>query len=571
MFFRVRISSSCGGRCHHVIAVDRRIFATQTHANFFLPGKEDTNCNFLISHPLMLATLRVQEPPKSDKESSSSTNMKLSASTIGSLSSLVAVPNYDFKALEPGVLHFGVGNFHRSHMATYFDDLFNNDFESHKEWGIVGTGVFPADKTKRAFLESQDWMQTIVEQDTDHLKARVIGSMCDFLPIDLQVIRQALTNDKIKIVSLTVTEGGYFLKDEKLDLHNELIQHDIQNPTDPKTIFGMIIESLRARKENGKVPFSVMSCDNIPHNGNVVRSVVVNLAKETDPELAKWIDENVGFPNSMVDRITPGSTPEQEELVRVKFGYEDKAPVTCEPFRQWVIEDNFSKAGRPPLDSLDNVKFVSDVTPYEFMKLRILNGGHASLCYPGSLLGLNYVHECMEHPVISAFLDTLEKDEIIPTVGEVPDVDVTGYWGIIQKRFSNPTLNDTLRRNCFDGASRQPKFIIPAIRDNLEAGRSVDGLAMVSALWCRYCQGLTESGETIENNDPQWERLQATALRAKGDPENWLRELVDVYGETISSHHEFVTSFSRALNSINSDGVESALKMYAESKAATLA
>lgn len=384
--------------------------------------------------------------------------------------------------------------------------------------------------------------------------------MTDFLPIDTQEIQRSLENPNIKIVSLTVTEGGYFLKDGKFDLGNEHIEHDIQHPEKPKTIFGILCKAARYRKEKELPLFTVLSCDNIPHNGNVAQNAVISLAKAQDDHFADWMMENVAFPNSMVDRITPATTDDQVAFIKKEFGYDDASPIFCEPFRQWILEDTFSAAGRPPLDMLDNVKFVPDVGPYEFMKLRILNGGHASLCYPSALLDIDYVHESMEHPIISKFLDCLQRQEVIPTVGLVPDIDLNDYWSTISGRFSNPTLNDKIGRICYDGLSRQPQFIAPAIKDNLKAGRSVDGMALVSAMWCRYCQGITESGKEVPPNDPEWDRLQALAHHAWDKPEAWLENLPEVYGSKLSP--EFVSSFSTALRKIQNEGVEAAMQRY---------
>jgi mannitol 2-dehydrogenase len=229
-----------------------------------------------------------------------------------------------------------------------------------------------------------------------------------------------------------------------------------------------------------------------------------------------------------------------------------------------VLEDKFSlsgAAGRPPLDLLDNVIFVPDVGPYEFMKIRILNGGHASLCYPSALLDLHYVHESMEHPIIGAFLDALQRQEIIPTIPPLPNIDLAEYWQTVAKRFSNPTLRDTIPRICFDGASRQPKFIVGTIKDNIEKGRSIRGMALVSALWCRYCQGKTESGKIIPPNDPYWDRLQDLALRAMlENPRIWLDGLPDVYGAIVSP--VFINAFELAFQSIQTHGVEGALTEY---------
>jgi len=488
--------------------------------------------------------------------------MKLSPENLPAIEANgVAVPKYDRSKVKPGILHVGVGNFHRAHMAGYIDELLRDHFEIAKEWGIVGAGILHFDKTKRELLEPQGWLQTVVEHDADVARPRVVGCMTDFLEVDTEVIEKALENPDIKIVSLTVTEGGYFLSDGKFDLSNPHIQFDVEHPETPKTIFGVMCKAARFRREKNLPLFTILSCDNIPHNGNITRSVVMGLAKAQDEEFAAWMEKEMAFPNSMVDRITPATTQEQKDFIKEHYGYEDASPVFCEPFRQWVLEDTFSSAGRPPLDILDTVKFVPDVTPYEFMKIRILNGGHASLCYPSALLDLQYVHESMDHPAITAFLDCLERQEIIPTVPPVPDIVLVDYWKTIAKRFSNPTLSDTLARNCFDGASRQPKFIVPTVQDNLKAGRNVDGMALVSAMWCRYCQGTTESGKEIPANDPQWDRLHALALKAKDTPKVWLEDLKEVYG-SLNQSAAFVEAFEKASTSIQNNGVEGALKKY---------
>jgi mannitol 2-dehydrogenase len=260
----------------------------------------------------------------------------------------------------------------------------------------------------------------------------------------------------------------------------------------------------------------------------------------------------------MVDRITPATSERERAHVRDTYGHECASPVFCEPYRQWVLEDNFPQ-GRPALERV-GVQFVPDVAPYEKMKIRILNGGHASLCYPAALLGVKYVHEAMEHPVIASFLNALERTEIIPTVPSVPETSLTEYWKLIAKRFSNPTINDTILRICFDGSSRQPKFIIPVAADGLKEGRNVDGLALVSAMWCRYCQGKTEAGEIIEPNDPEWNRLHETALKAVEDPSYWL-DMTDIYGE-LGQNPKFLESFSTALHTISREGVEAAMQKY---------
>ena len=239
-----------------------------------------------------------------------------------------------------------------------------------------------------------------------------------------------------------------------------------------------------------------MSCDNVPHNGAVTRNAVAGLARLIDPVLAKWVTDNVAFPNAMVDRITPATSDRERAMTLTDFGVEDKWPVFCEEFRQWVVEDNFP-AGRPRFEQV-GAEFVRDVTPYECMKIRILNGGHAVIAYAGGLLDVHYVHEAMQHPLIHAYFEKVELEEIVPTVPPVPNTDTRDYFKLIDRRFSNPKIGDTIRRLCFDGSNRQPKFIVPPIADRLKAGKGIDGLALESALWCRYCHGVTDSGKTIE-------------------------------------------------------------------------
>eukprot|EP00522_Entomoneis_paludosa_P018344 CAMPEP_0172451640 /NCGR_PEP_ID=MMETSP1065-20121228/9592_1 /TAXON_ID=265537 /ORGANISM="Amphiprora paludosa, Strain CCMP125" /LENGTH=522 /DNA_ID=CAMNT_0013203603 /DNA_START=90 /DNA_END=1658 /DNA_ORIENTATION=+ len=491
----------------------------------------------------------------------------------------LTTPQYDPSLLKAGILHLGVGNFHRSHLATYMNDMFNDPslFEANQEWGIVGAGILSFDADKRKLLQGQDWMQTLVERDATSEKASILASMIDFLPVDHEkrehkALQDMLScNAGIKIVSLTVTEGGYFLDNDHFNKAHPQIQHDIENPDAPQTIFGMMVKALKHRRDAGMKPFTIMSCDNIPHNGHVVQSVVLGIAQEQadSATLVDWIKENVTFPNSMVDRITPGSTPAMREHVEKVYGYNDASPIFCEPFRQWTVQDSFCQ-GRPDWDKLTsgnaNISFVDDVAPYELMKIRILNGGHASLCYPAALLGVGYVHEAVEHAVIGPFLDALECNEIIPTVPAVPDgTSLTDYWSLIHTRFANPTILDTISRICYDGASRQPKFIVPVAADALKANgedASVYGLALVSALWCRYCQGTTESGETIPANDPEWDRLQSLAQQAKTEPSVWLTGLPEVYGDDVGKSSIFSAAFTKALTSIQNDGVEFTLKAF---------
>ncbi|WP_172329620.1 mannitol dehydrogenase family protein [Mangrovicoccus sp. HB161399] len=488
-------------------------------------------------------------------------SLRLSNSALSSLPAKVAAPGYDRAQLSSGILHFGLGNFHRAHQAEYLNRLFA--MGEGMDWALVGAGVFEGEKRGRDILAAQDWMTTLVEQEADRSEAKVLGSMIDFIePANGPAIVARMAEPDIRIVSMTITEGGYFLdSNDRFDPEHPAMAVDAADPEDPKTVFGMIIAGLKARRAKGLAPFTVMCCDNIPHNGVVTKNTLTGLARLSDPAFADWIAENVAFPNSMVDRITPATTDRERGILRDEFGIEDGWPVFCEGFTQWVMEDNFP-LGRPPLEKA-GVQFVPDVAPYELMKLRILNGGHAVIAYPGGLMDIHFVHEAMEHPLIRAFLRKLEETEIIPNVPPVPDTSLGDYFDLIERRFSNPKIGDTVRRLCLDGSNRQPKFVLPTLRDALKAGGSIDGLALECALWCRYCAGVTDSGAEIAPNDPNWDGLTAVAQQAKARPQAWLEQKA-IYGD-LASDARFAAAFARALDALWAEGTAAVLSRYLDS------
>lgn len=485
---------------------------------------------------------------------------RLSNATLQEIARTAAVPGYDRSKLTSGIMHFGVGNFHRSHQAVYLDDLFNLG-EGH-DFALVGAGVRAADEEMRQKLLVQDWLTTVVEQEADKSSARVTGAMIDYLKAgDSAAIVQALANPDIRIASLTITEGGYFINSAtgKFDPDHPDIRADAANPDSPKTVFGLLLAGLIRRRAAGIAPYTIMSCDNIPHNGVVTRNSVIGLAKLIDPELARWVQDHVAFPNGMVDRITPATSERERKMLEADFDIQDNWPVFCEGFKQWVLEDNFP-AGRPALEKV-GVQFVPDVSPFELMKIRILNGGHAVIAYPAALMDIHFVHEAMQDPLVKGFLDNIEADEIIPCVPPVPDTDINDYYKLIVRRFSNPKIADTISRLCLDGSNRQPKFIIPTIADRLKTGKSVTGLALESALWCRYCFGETDSGKVIAPNDPSaWDRLQTTSKEARQRPQAWL-EMTDIYGDTANSP-VLQSAFATALNALWLNGTKATLARY---------
>ncbi len=477
---------------------------------------------------------------------------------LAALSAQATVPAYDRSRIIGGILHFGVGNFHRAHQGVYLDALMS--LGQGLEYGIVGAGVRDADKAMRAALAEQDWLTTVVEQEADHSAARITGSMVDFVePGDAAAIIARLTDPEIRIVSLTVTEGGYYIDpaSQQFDANHPDIVADAHSGT-PKTVFGLIAAGLAARRAARIAPFTVMSCDNLPHNGKVARDAVVGLAQLRDRDLAAWIAGEIAFPNGMVDRITPATGERERRLLAEQFGIADRWPVFCESFRQWVLEDNFP-LGRPALEEV-GVQFVPDVSPYELMKIRILNGGHATIAYPAGLLGIEFAHEAMQEPLVRDFLTRVETDEIIPMVPPVPNTSLEAYHAEIQRRFANPKIGDTVRRLALDGSNRQPKFILPTVADRLARGLPVDGLALVGALWCRYCFGTDETGAEIAPNDPAWERLTATAKQARTDPDAWLG-MRDIHGE-IGRNPTYRAAFHAALNALWRDGTRETVQRY---------
>ncbi len=487
--------------------------------------------------------------------------IKLNYSSLELLPLKVAIPKYERKAIKPGIVHIGVGNFHRAHQAIYLDRLFNLGLDH--DWGVLGAGIMPGDEIMRQKLQSQDWLSTIVELDEKGLTARVCGAMIGFVDTTPSRLVNALMQPEIRMVSLTITEGGYFV-DEKtggVDFSHPDIQFDIDHPDTPKTVFGILIASLERRRLAGLQPFTVVSCDNLPHNGRMTQQVLVGLAHSIKPKLGEWIKEEVAFPNSMVDCITPATSEQEQSKLRDLFGIDDVAPVFCEPFRQWVIEDDFPQ-GRPAFEKV-GVQFVDDVAPYELIKLRILNGGHAAIAFPAALLGFYYVHDAINSPVIRAYLEKIVIEEIIPTLQPVADIVFDDYFKLTMQRFSNPEVGDTISRLCRDSSNRLPKFIFPIIAVNIESDRPCPGLIMVVALWCLYCAaGADEQRSDVILVDVHSKRLKHQALLAQSDPVAFL-EMDDVFGK-LGKHSLFIRQFTQAFQEISQQGVSNALENYAK-------
>ena len=484
--------------------------------------------------------------------------MRLNKVNLRRFSDAVRIPTYDCNTLSPGILHLSVGNFHRGHMAVYLDELFEQGEDL--DWAVVGAGLRPSAADMRETLKAQDYLTTVVELAPTAISAQIIASMIDFLPSDPNLIYDALSDGKIRIVSLTITESGYYIDAATGEFeadHPEMIS-DAKSPDTPASLFGVIVKALKARRDAGIEPFTVLSCDNLPGNGNLTGQTVIGLAGLSDPELAEWIAASVSFPNSMVDRIVPATTDRERRLVEDHFGIIDELPVVCEPFRQWVVEDDFP-SGRPHLEKV-GVEFVTDVTGYELMKLRILNAAHASMCYPALLLGHHFVHDAMADPDIFRWIKTLLTNEAIPTLKPLPSVDYHQYLDRVLERFSNPEIGDTMSRIAEEGSERQPKFILPAVIDALDAGKSVDGFALEIALWCRYCLAEDEQGQLITVKDLKAAELFQFSEASKTRSDAFL-DNIDVFG-SLGKNAQFSESFCYWLKYIHRLGVRAAIRKY---------
>ncbi|MGJ8585639.1 MAG: mannitol dehydrogenase family protein [Marinosulfonomonas sp.] len=485
--------------------------------------------------------------------------IKLNSAALASLPEDIARPTYDRAALTPGIVHIGLGNFHRGHQSWYLHRLMQQGLA--QDWAIIGAGVRPNDVAQRQKLAAQDYLTTLIALDPDHTTAEVVGSMIDFVPVqdkNAALIAQ-MADPAIRIVSLTVTEGGYYVDPatKGFDADHPDIRHDAANPDTPLTAFGAMIAALKQRRDAGTGPFTCMSCDNLQGNGAILRQTVVSLAELSDPELAQWIKDSCSFPNSMVDCIVPATGPKELELVR-SLGIDDASPVTHETFRQWVIEDAFC-AGRPDWDKI-GATFTQDVHDFEVMKIRLLNGGHQIIANAGELLSLTTIAECMAHPKIRRLFNKVARQEILPHVKPVPGMTPDAYIDLITNRFSNPRIVDTARRVAFDGSSRHPGFVIPSIHDGLAKGINVSGLALVEAIWARMCAGHREDGSEIAPNDPFWDQLQPLAIAAKSNPSIWLEQR-QYYG-SLSDAAAFAQSFANWLTLIWDHGTEAAIALY---------
>ena len=474
-------------------------------------------------------------------------------------------PQYDRSSITTGIVHFGVGGFHRAHQAMYVDRLMDKGLAT--DWGICGVGVLPGDAHMRDVMHAQDCLYTLVLKDPDgSWEPTVIGSIIEYLfaPDDPEAVIEKMADPATRIVSLTVTEGGYNFHQVtgEFDADNPAVAADLVPGAVPTTSFGLITEALVRRRDRELPPFTIMSCDNIQGNGHVAQKVFTTFARLRgtawgDDSLGDWFEKNVLFPNCMVDRITPATTDQDRADVADRFGISDGWPVVCEPFTQWVLEDTFG-TGRPPLQDV-GVQLVQDVEPYELMKLRLLNASHQGLCYFGYLAGYRLVHDVAQDPLFAAFLLAYMDREATPTLSPVPGIDLTAYKHQLIDRFSNASVRDTVPRLCAESSDRIPKWLIPVVRENLAANRDVRLSAAIVASWARYAEGIDEEGQPITIIDRLKDTVTAAARAQDKKPLAFISNQ-ELFGD-LATEDRFTGPYLAALNSLHRKGSRLTLQM----------
>ena len=493
----------------------------------------------------------------------------LNRSTLGSLAPTVAIPSYDRRRVRTGMVHIGVGGFHRAHQAMYADRLMNAGLAM--DWGICGVGVLPDDRRMRDALVAQDGLYTLVVKHPDgSLEPRVIGSIVQYLlaPDDPHAVVEKMAHPDSRIVSLTITERGYYT-DPVTGAFQEAapdIRADLGPDAALGTTFGLVTEALARRRDRGLPPFTVLSCDNLQCNGDVARRAFTAFATLREPELGAWIEREVSFPNSMVDRITPLTTSGDIDMLQERFGVTDAWPVVCEPFAQWVVEDRFP-GGRPPWEDA-GVQLVEEVAPYEAMKLRLLNGSHQALAHFARLDGHHFVHDACRDPLWARFLRDYMDREVSPTLPAVPGVDLEDYKRTLLQRFASAAVGDTVTRLCSQTSALIPKYVLPVIRDGLAAGGEVHRAAAVVASWARSAEGRDDHGRPLTLVDRHADRIGANASRLDEDPLAFIADR-SIFGDLVDDER-FVAPYRRALASLRERGARATLAALADETGAAV-
>jgi mannitol 2-dehydrogenase len=474
----------------------------------------------------------------------------------------ITVPSYDRTAVKTGIVHVGIGGFHRSHQAFYTHNLMQQ--HGVLDWGICGVALLTYDRRIFDTLVAQNGLYTLVITDPQgNSNAHVIGSITEYLyaPADPNAVIEKMASPDTKIITLTITEGGYKMDSAtgEFQANDAAVQHDIHHPTEPQTIFGYVTQALKRRKERGLSGLTVQSCDNIQHNGDVTKKMFAGFMKEAEPQLSDWVAANVAFPNAMVDRITPVTSPADVDNLKTRFDVDDAWPVVCEPFCQWVIEDHFA-AGRPAWD-LVGAQFVEHVDAYEKMKIRMLNGGHSTIAFAGILHTYTYIYETVADPLFSNFLNDFMELEAAAILDPVPGIDLAQYRRTLLERFANPNIKDTLTRIVSETSAKAPKFLVATIYDHLARDSDVDNVkrcTLVLAAWFRYLEVAKANGLQIQDamSETLFQHVSA------GDEVNFL-QIKPIFGD-LAQNKDFVAQWLRLVEALRAHGIAHVLNSLSE-------
>lgn len=480
---------------------------------------------------------------------------KVNNTNLSQVSSRISIPNYNRSNVKTGIVHVGIGGFHRAHEAFYTDELLQN--ESNTDWGICGVALLDFDTKIYNTLKEQDGLYTLIVKELDGtLTKRVIGSIVEYLfaPENPVKVIEKMASTDVKIITLTITEGGYNYSEAigGFDFDNPLIQHDLENSQAPKTIFGYLTQALKLRQERGLQGVTIQSCDNIQGNGHMTKKMLLSYVQKAAPQLVSWIEKNVSFPNSMVDRITPATSPIDISNLLETSGIDDAWPVVCEPFKQWVIEDDFI-AGRPAWENV-GAQFVEDVVPFELMKLGLLNAGHSVLGILGDLIGYATIDESVNNKEVRAFLTNYMNIEVTPILEGLEGVDLDAYKQSLLQRFGNIYIKDQIDRICSESSAKFPIFILPTVNAQLKRNGSVEFASFVVAAWAIYSLGKNENGQPLLIKDAMKTILNEKAIAAQENPALFL-EIATVFGK-LKDSEKFVNAYTKAYKNIVKYGVE---------------
>jgi fructuronate reductase len=473
------------------------------------------------------------------------TSINLCDGNLLSLPSNVERPSYDRTKIAAGIVHLSLGAFHRAHEAVYTDDVLA---KQAGDWGICGIGVLASDQLLCERMMQQDMLYSVLSRNANTQKLRIVGSIKEVMlaPSATLVVINRIADQSIKILSLTITEKGYCHDPVtgQLDVNHPFIKHDIVHLEESKSAIGLIVAGLQERMRRHGRPLTLLSCDNLPGNGHKTKDIVCSFARLVDDKLAVWIEANITFPNTMVDRITPVTTQNDIEAISQDFGIDDACPVVCEEFRQWVLEDKFI-AGRPAWE-LAGAQFVSDVYPYELAKIRLLNVSHSIFAYPAFLAGYEFVSDGARDHILARFVRKVMDQEITPTLPPVPGLDLDKYKTTVIERFANPAIKDRWERICSDGSHKLANQLLPIVRERIAAGKSYGGLAVATAAWIRYLLGNYANGQPYVVQDPMAEKLQTLAQSGGKNPTSILA-VQKIFGDDLCMNQDFVKQVGTAL------------------------